>query len=405
MLARLPFSAGYSRRAGCWWAAMFRNVIGAFAGLAMMCVAGATAPVTAELLDRGGGLIYDDVLNITWLQDANYAATDITVDRVSEIIAEIGTVGGHTLVSSDFRFGPSEDRLNWWGAVAWAQSLEFGGFHDWRLPSMDVDGDMLVVDGSSASEAVVRDNEYAYMFYQNLGGTGKSVETGGTGGTPITGDVTIGSVSLRNIQTLAYWSATDFSVSPGSSAWAFDFFRVEQVGANKDGNFAYAWAVMDGDVIPPSNTDTCDVGGGPNDIDTVTASYDDVADEIVVEMVLCADADNKTTYRVYFDHEGGIDDGPDTLEPNPDCVRTWDDRMLHKGRRDRGPGMIDIVGNILTFRVAVADLNPFLALGDTVLISTDTRLKKDTDNAPNTESGDGCPRPEVASEVISLELN
>ena len=29
----------------------------------------------AALFDRGGGLIYDDVLNVTWLQDANYAKT------------------------------------------------------------------------------------------------------------------------------------------------------------------------------------------------------------------------------------------------------------------------------------------------------------------------------------------
>ena len=34
-----------------------------------------------------------------------------------------------------------------------------------------------------------------------------------------------------------------------------------------------------------------------------------------------------------------------------------------------------------------------------------TKLKKDTDKAPNTESGVGCAKPEVASEVISLELN
>ena len=29
----------------------------------------------AALNDRGGGLLYDDVLNVTWLQDANYAKT------------------------------------------------------------------------------------------------------------------------------------------------------------------------------------------------------------------------------------------------------------------------------------------------------------------------------------------
>lgn len=29
----------------------------------------------AQLFDRGGGLIYDSVQNITWLADANYAKT------------------------------------------------------------------------------------------------------------------------------------------------------------------------------------------------------------------------------------------------------------------------------------------------------------------------------------------
>lgn len=29
----------------------------------------------AALIDRSGGMLYDDVLNITWLQDANYAKT------------------------------------------------------------------------------------------------------------------------------------------------------------------------------------------------------------------------------------------------------------------------------------------------------------------------------------------
>ena len=160
-----------------------------------------------------------------------------------------------------------------------------------------------------------------------------------------------------------------------------------------------------------SITDTCDIGGGSNDIKTVTASYDAATDEIVVKMVLCTYADNKTTYRVYFDHRDttnldgdGIDDGPDTFDPNPVCVQTWDDRMAHKGTDDRGPGTIDVFGDTLTYRVTVDELNPGLALGDTVLVWADTRLKKVTDRAPNTESGDGCAKPEVAAEVLSLEL-
>ena len=38
----------------------------------------------AALIDRGGGLLYDDLLNITWLQDANYAM--INGDDVDESI-------------------------------------------------------------------------------------------------------------------------------------------------------------------------------------------------------------------------------------------------------------------------------------------------------------------------------
>ena len=35
----------------------------------------ANAVVQAALFDHGNGLIYDDVLDITWLQDANYEQT------------------------------------------------------------------------------------------------------------------------------------------------------------------------------------------------------------------------------------------------------------------------------------------------------------------------------------------
>ena len=160
-----------------------------------------------------------------------------------------------------------------------------------------------------------------------------------------------------------------------------------------------------------TETDTCDIGGGPNDIETVTASYDAATDAIVVEIGLCTDADNRTKYWVYFDHQDttnldgdGIDDGPDTLDPNPGCVQTWDDRMAHHGTEDGGPGTIEVDGDTMTYRVDVDELNPGLELGGTVLIWTGTKRRKVTDNAPTTEWGDRCAKPEVASEVIYLEL-
>ena len=66
--------------------------------------------------------------------------------------------------------------------------------------------------------------------------------------------------------------------------------------------------------------------------------------------------------------------------------------------------MIDVADNTLTYRVAVAELSPFLGFGDAMLIWADAKFKNVTDRAPNTESGDGCAKPEVASEVLSLIL-
>lgn len=75
---------------------------------AMVLVFGVLRVANATLHDRGGGLIYDDVLDITWLQDANYAQTS----------------------------GYDGDGLMAWGdAVAWADSLVYGGYDDWRLPT------------------------------------------------------------------------------------------------------------------------------------------------------------------------------------------------------------------------------------------------------------------------------
>lgn len=72
-------------------------------------------PAQAALIDRGGGLIYDDVLNITWLQDANYAKTS-----------------GYD----------ASGKMNWQDAVAWAANLTYYDsvrgvtYDDWRLPTM-----------------------------------------------------------------------------------------------------------------------------------------------------------------------------------------------------------------------------------------------------------------------------
>jgi hypothetical protein len=77
----------------------------------------------ATLWDRGDGLIYDDELNITWLQDANLAAT-----------STFG-VGGIT-----------DGKMTWETANAWVAAMNaanYLGYNDWRL------AEILPVNGSS----------------------------------------------------------------------------------------------------------------------------------------------------------------------------------------------------------------------------------------------------------------
>ena len=47
-----------------------KRILPALGLLAVLLIAGRAQ---ATLINRGGGLIYDNVLNITWLQNANYA--------------------------------------------------------------------------------------------------------------------------------------------------------------------------------------------------------------------------------------------------------------------------------------------------------------------------------------------
>ncbi|MET0089335.1 MAG: DUF1566 domain-containing protein [Candidatus Thiodiazotropha sp.] len=78
--------------------------IGLTAGLLFL-----SASANATLIDRGNGLIYDDALNLTWMQDANYAGTQ-----------------GYA----------HNGAMTWDDAMAWADDLVYQGYDDWRLPTM-----------------------------------------------------------------------------------------------------------------------------------------------------------------------------------------------------------------------------------------------------------------------------
>ncbi|MBI5742166.1 MAG: DUF1566 domain-containing protein [Nitrospirae bacterium] len=112
------------------------------------------ASANAGLIDRGNGLIYDDDLNITWLQDANYSGQTYTWDE----------------------------------ANTWAEDLVFQGFDDWRLPFSDA------CSGNNCAGS-----EMGHLFYS------EGISSGSSG-------------SFTNVKPSIYWTATENEGDPLQAA-------------------------------------------------------------------------------------------------------------------------------------------------------------------------------------------
>lgn len=169
----------------------------------------AMANVHAALIDNGGGLIYDDVLNITWAQPDNTLRT-------------------------------------WDDAKALAAGLTLGGVSGWRLPYASVaagEGPVqLIADCFSATELACRDNEMGYMFYYSLGGSvwQAIVDSGDP-------DLAL----FPSLQPFYYWSSTEYD---DYRAYEFAFEAGFNGAAEKNGgpynNLFYTWAVHEGNISP-----------------------------------------------------------------------------------------------------------------------------------------------------------
>lgn len=150
-------------------------------------------PADATLFNRGGGLIYDSDLNITWLQDANYAYTS-----------------GYD----------ADGRMTWYDAMTWADSLVYGGFSDWRLPkalAVNQSYYPFSFDGSTGyGYNVTTGSEMGHLYYTELGNNG-ALATDGTDSPPGWG--LKNTRPFTNLQPYEYWSGTEST----DTNWAWDF--------------------------------------------------------------------------------------------------------------------------------------------------------------------------------------
>lgn len=207
----------------------------------------------AALINRGSGLIYDDVLDVTWMQDADYLITS----------------GAN-----------ANGRLNFSDASNWVDNLVFSGYDDWRLPTISpLDGTNFdfgfSFDGSTdrGFNQVPSTSELAHMFVNNLGNTsyfdaaGVPMQAGSETfkSSFIDGDTG----DLFNISNIAvtYWTGVvDDPIN--NAAWGFNFREFSGVARGETQLLGVpsqlsVWAVRDGDVqstLPPPNNNNPTMG-------------------------------------------------------------------------------------------------------------------------------------------------
>ena len=211
-----------------------RRLIQTIGALAAVLAAGATS---AALVDRGGGMIYDTTRNLTWLADMNYASTS-----------------GHTGIGVN-----ANGWMNWAAAKDWANNLVFGGYSDWRLPTLNPSDTTCSNNFNPGGGFPLQyfgfnctGGELSGLFVTDLGNKAMESVLNQVGDTA---EQTANLALFSNVQFGFYWSGTEYAPNP-SFAWNFVTAGGNQNFGFRSNDFVYAVAVRPGDVaaVPEPQT-------------------------------------------------------------------------------------------------------------------------------------------------------
>ncbi|RJQ49795.1 MAG: DUF1566 domain-containing protein [Nitrospiraceae bacterium] len=195
----------------------------------------------ASLQDNSDGTVTQtrsDGSMLMWLKDANYSKTS-----------------GYD----------ADGRMTWVQAQGWINYLNssgYLGYSDWRLPyALPVNGTSYVITGNNYDGSIdygynitSPDSELAYMFYTELGNTGRY----DIFGQPQTGYGLSNRGPFAGLLSSYYWSGSEY----GSSVWVFNNSSGVQVLDSKS-NSRNTWAVRDaGMVVPEPVSSILFISGG-----------------------------------------------------------------------------------------------------------------------------------------------
>lgn len=213
--------------------------MGKIFSLLLLASIGLNSTANAALVSRGDGLIYDDVFNITWMADANYAKTSGYVDLNSVFY-------GNFSYNNIYLDG----RMGWNAAKKWADDLvynttKYGSLSDWRLVSANPSDTTCTNYTTPVGYATqyygynCLGSELGHLFYGDFNlKIGQSISNN-----PADTEYQL----FSNIQQNDYWLNTEYVVDPSNVAWHFDTTPGAHGTVGKEIAF-YAWAVHPGDV-------------------------------------------------------------------------------------------------------------------------------------------------------------
>ena len=225
--------------------------------MALALLSGPVAANAQLVPVNGGALVNDPTDKLTWLQDANFFATQAaesgnptefvqTIIRISggvihdtpNVLDTPANSGRHALTMNDFYHDGSIDgHLTWFGAQAWVNYLnvtDYQGYSNWQLPTTVDNNSSIGYPNGGSRNPPVTSSELAELFYGQLGQVA---------GQPIQKTHNSRYALFRNVGS-SYWSGTQVAAA-SSSAWIFVDAAGTQLKAVKE-TYNQAMAVRSG---------------------------------------------------------------------------------------------------------------------------------------------------------------